>query len=85
MRRRAKGEALLRKRNPGGERLALRMLIREGELIYNHLQWRVDFVDDAETAVERLRAGKVVWVAQNGPLITQVQRAIEGREEKATA
>lgn len=67
------------------ERLALRMLICDGELIYNRLQWREDFVDDADVAIKRLQAGQVVWVVQYGPLITQVQRAIEGERVKVTA
>lgn len=76
MGRQARGFAYHPNANPDRKRLSLRMVIRNGELYYRQLHWRSDFVTDAETAIERLRAGKVVWVVQVGPLITTIQRAI---------
>lgn len=63
-----------RHRKPG-ERYAIRFVYRDGELLYRRCQPRSDFVDNAEVAVERLRAGHVVWVLQVGWLCTAIQRA----------
>lgn len=67
---------LTRRHRNYGERYAIRMVMRGGELHYSAVRPREDYVDCAETAVERLRAGHVVWVAQRSLLVTAVQRAI---------
>lgn len=57
------------------ERHAIRMvMLRGGELHMDECRIREDYVDSAELAVQRLRAGETIWVAQVGWLVTRVQR-----------
>lgn len=55
------------------ERHAIRMQLCGGELHMDECRIREDYVDSAEVAVKRLRAGEEIWLAQIGWLVTRVQ------------
>lgn len=74
---RASGSAMRRRQYPNGERYALRMWVSDGQLHYDQLRLRIDVVDDAPTAIASLRDGQIIWLLQNGPLVTTVQHAFE--------
>lgn len=57
-----------------GERYAIRMFLLGDVLHYDACRPREDYVDCPVVAVERLRAGHEIWLAQIGALVTTVQR-----------
>lgn len=61
------------------DRHAIRMYIRDGVFCYKQCRIVRNPVSDAQTAIDLLRRGRVIWLLQDAKLVNTVQRAMEGR------